>query len=117
MLAGVVNQAQFEADADVARYIADMLCELKQITDAAGCANISTLLMLVHREALVSEQLTPEMARFVSDLLMQLRDLAECRGGTQLAGLLDVAHREAREFAQLLNGAADRGWQPSAQDH
>ncbi len=113
MLARNTDPTGFEADADIARYIADMLCELKQITDGAGCANISALLIMVHRETLATKQLSPEKAQFVGDLLLELRDLAEYRGGAQLAGLLDVAHREAQDYAQLLRGAAADGWRPS----
>lgn len=100
MLARTTDQTRFEADVDIARYIADMLCELKQITDGAGCASISALL-------------TMEKAQFVGDLLLELRDLAEYRGGAQLAGLLDVAHREACDYAQLLRASAADGWRPS----
>jgi hypothetical protein len=113
MLARKTDQTRFAADVDIARYIADMLCELKQITDGAGCASISALLTIVHRETLATERLSPEKAQFIGDLLLELRDLAEYRGGAQLAGLLDVAHREACDYAQLLRGSAADGWRPS----
>ena len=116
MLARIVSRTHFEADADVARYIADMLGELKQITDAAGCANIGALLTMVQREAQESERLTPAKARYVSELLMQLRNLAERHGGAQLASLLDAAHHEASRYAEQLDAPVADGCQTSPRD-